>query len=227
MEFDDRAVLVGTTLVLADLHVGREAEHVEVPVGERDDLRRRLERLVSHHEPDTVVFAGDVLDAFGGVPQAATDTLHMLYRIVRDAGARAVATPGNHDTVLEGVWDGEIAGEYRVEGAKTVVCHGHEPPTASAERYVIGHDHPMITIEGHKRPCYLVGDQTVGRRAAEVVMLPAFNRLIAGVRIGTVRAEGFQSPLIDDPDQLRPLVWDRAADEAVRFPPLGAFRSML
>lgn len=227
MEFDDRALVVDGTLVLADLHVGKEAASVELPVGERADILGRLEGLLARHEPAAVVLAGDVLDAFGSVPQAATATLHDLERTVREAGARPVVTPGNHDAMLSGVWDGATAPEHVLEGADTVVCHGHEPPTTAAGRYVVGHDHPTVAIEGRKRACYLVGEQTVDGRAAEVVMLPAFNRLVAGVRVGNVRAGGFQSPLVTDPDALRPVVWDRQAAEALSFPPLGECRGML
>lgn len=227
MEFDDRAIVVEETLVVADLHLGREAQALEVPVGERSDLLARMTGLLDRHEPSTVVFAGDILDAFGGVPQAATDTLDALYRTVREAGARPVATPGNHDAMLAGVWQGDTTPEFVLEAADTVVCHGHELPDRGAERYVVGHDHPTITIEGRKRPCYLVGSQAVGERTAEILMLPAFNRLVAGVAIGHVRAKGFQSPLVSDPDTLRPIVWDPDADETVGFPPLGEFRGML
>lgn len=227
MEFDDRALILDGTLVLADLHIGKEATSVELPVGERTDLLDRTAALLARHEPATVVVAGDVLDAFGSVPQAATGTVHELLDTIRDADARPIATPGNHDAMLPGVWDGETVSEHRVAGMDTVICHGHEQPSTAADRYVLGHDHPTVRIEGRKRPCYLVGEQAVDGRAVEVVMLPAFNRLVPGARVGRVAAGGFQSPLVTDPDDLRPVVWDREAGEPLRFPPLGEFRGML
>jgi putative SbcD/Mre11-related phosphoesterase len=221
VEFDDRALVLDGTLVLADLHVGREAANVEVPVGERADLRDRLSALLSRHEPADVVVAGDLLDSFGGVPAGAAETVHELERVVADSGAELVVVRGNHDVQLPGVLGRRVRDAHRV--GDTLVCHGHEPPPATAGRYVVGHDHPTIEIEGQRRPCYLVGEQAAG----EVVMLPAFTRLVRGVRVNRMRAREFQSPLVTDPDTLRPVVPDEDAGDTLEFPPLGEFRSLL
>jgi metallophosphoesterase superfamily enzyme len=170
-----------------------------------------------------VVVAGDLLHSFQTVPRTVEDTVASLKAACRDAGARMVVAPGNHDTMLASVWDGPTEGEYRA--GDTLVLHGHEPPEGEANRYVVGHDHPTIEIEGQRRPCYLVGsDQYDGR---EVVMLPSFNKLNAGVAVNEMRAGDFQSPLITDTDRLRPVVWDDQARETRAFPPLGEFRRML
>ncbi len=125
--------------------------------------------------------------------------------------------------MLDSVWDGPTETEYWV--GDTVVCHGHEAPDADAGRYVVGHDHPTISIEGQRRPCYLVGSDQF--RGSDVVMLPSFNRLNAGVEVNEMRAGDFQSPLITDADRLEPVVWDESGRETLSFPPLGEFRRML
>jgi hypothetical protein len=51
--------------------------------------------------------------------------------------------------------------------------------------------------------------------------------LLRGVSIDRLEAEGFMSPLVGDPADLAPLVWDDDAGEVVPFPPLGAFRERL
>lgn len=221
--FRDRALVLpaADALVLADLHVGMDAESgVEFPLGEREDLVGRLRALLDAVEPGVVVFGGDLLHSFSSVPADVPDTVAALERAVRAAGARPVVTPGNHDTMLPSVWDGPTAEEYRLDDG-TVVCHGHERPSADADRYVIGHDHPAITVEGKRHPCCLRGEFD----GSEVVMLPAFTRLAAGTTVGGRRAGGFQSPLITDADALRPVVW--ADGETYEFPPLGEFRGML
>lgn len=222
MEFDDRALLVGDALVVTDLHVGKEAGSVEFPVGERMDLVERLTALLARHGPETVVFAGDLLHSFGSIPPEATRTVQDLTAAVREAGATAVATPGNHDTMLDGLWDGETTAEAQVTPG-TVVLHGHKSPKSDATKYVVGHDHPTIEIEGRRRPCYLVGEQAVG----EVVMLPSFTRLARGVEVGRMHTHEFQSPLVTDVDNLQPVVWDHDAGEPLAFPLLGEFRGML
>jgi len=230
MEFRprDRAVyLPGPgTLVCADLHVGRDAlADVAFRVGEHEDLTSRFGALVDRYEPSTVVVAGDLLHSFDRVPTGAADTVRALEEIAGAAGCRVVVTPGNHDTMLEELWDGPIVQEFRLDGTPIVVTHGHVPPAADAEWYVVGHDHPTIEIEGVRRPCCLYG--TAQCEEAGVLMLPSFSRLPAGVRINRMTAASFQSPLITDPGSLRPIVYDGEDGETHRFPPLAELRPYL
>ncbi|WP_101296319.1 metallophosphoesterase [Halegenticoccus soli] len=227
LAFRDRAVFVpdAAALVLADLHVGRdEASSVEFPLGERSDLEDRLTALLAHFDPAEVVVAGDVLHSFSGPSADAREGLRAVADACRAAGARPVLVAGNHDAALERVWDGTVHDEYPLDGG-TVVCHGHEAPDREADLYVVGHDHPAIAIEGRKRPCYLYGEGTY--RGADVLMLPAFNRLAAGATVNGMRTADFQCPLVTDADALRPIVYDRESHETLWFPPLGAFRRML
>ncbi len=224
LTFDDRALLVGETLVLADCHIGRgPSSNVELPVGDASDMVERVEELVATHEPNEVVVAGDLLHSFQMVPRTVEQVVESLVDAARAAGARVVVTPGNHDTMLDSVWDGPTHREYRV--GNTVVCHGHEKPAADADRYIVGHDHPTITVEGTRRPCYLVGDGVY--RGADVVMVPAFNKLLRGVEVNDMTADDFMSPLVTDADAFAPVVVDEAAGETLSFPPLGEFRHRL
>jgi putative SbcD/Mre11-related phosphoesterase len=231
--YRDRAVLLGETLVLADTHFGKgAASTVEFPLGAEDDAVDRLGTLLEHFDPEEVVVAGDVFHSFEYVPDAASEALSAMARRVREAGARLVLVEGNHDTMLESAWDGDLHTEYVLAdggGAdeRIVVCHGHEEPETDADRYVIGHDHPSIVIEGQKRACYLDGSGAY--RRSDVLVLPSFNRLVEGVsvngRVGTARPE--LSPLVTAVAQFRPVVWDGDAEQSLEFPPLGQFDRML
>jgi putative SbcD/Mre11-related phosphoesterase len=222
--YDDRALLLDETLVVADLHVGRgPGGELEFPVGSGSDMVERFRSLVERHEPEVVVLAGDLLHSFQTVPRTVENTVAGLQSACRESGASLAVTPGNHDTMLDSVWDGPSEREYRV--GDTVVLHGHEAPEGDADRYVVGHDHPTIEIEGQRRPCYLVGEGQY--RGSEVVMVPSFNKLNAGVRVNSMSASDFQSPLVTDADRLAPGVWDERARETTEFPPLGEFRRML
>ena len=224
LTFADRAILLDDTLVLADLHVGRgPASNVDLPVGDSTDMVERFEHLLSAHDPAEVLVAGDLLHSFEMVPRTVEGTVATLSAAARDAGARMVVTPGNHDTMLDSVWSGPTDPAYRV--GETVVCHGHVPPEIGAERYVVGHDHPTITIEGQRRPCYLAADDAY--EGADVVMLPAFNRLLRGVEVNGMHAGDFMSPLVTDADAFAPVVLDEESRETLAFPPLGEFRHRL
>ncbi|PSQ44706.1 metallophosphoesterase, partial [Halobacteriales archaeon SW_7_68_16] len=211
-------------LVVADTHVGMDAaSDVEFPLGERGDLHDRIGALLDRFDPGEVVVAGDVLHAFDRVPDPVADSLATIRRTVERADSRLALVRGNHDTMLDSLAV-DVVDAHRLDDG-SVVVHGHEEPTPEADRYLIGHDHPTIRIEGVKRPCYLAGPDAY--RGADVLMLPAFNRLAAGTVVNAMRGRDFQSPLVDATDPLRPTVRDEATDTTHRFPPLGEFRRLL
>jgi len=240
--FRDRSVYLpaADALVCADLHVGRDrSSNVELPLGESDDLLDRIEALLSRFEPSEFVVAGDALHSFDRVPRGVATTFENLAVLVADAGAEFVVAIGNHDTMLDSVIGGDaddrVAGEladaatvedeHRLSGIDAVVLHGHEQPDADADLYVCGHDHPAIRIEGKRHPCHLFGEGV--RDGADVLVLPAFNRLAPGTLVNRARSDGFQSPLLDRSGAFRPIVRDDDAAETFWFPPLNEFRSML
>jgi len=226
--FHRRGVVLpdAATLVVADLHIGRgEASNVTLPLGERTDLVDRLRELLVETDPETVAFAGDVLHRFDGASEQARDTVNALADACRDADARPVFVRGNHDTVLGELRDDVESAYVAAEDPRTVVCHGHEVPDRSADRYLIGHDHPAITIEGQRHPCFLaIPDAHCG---ADVLMLPAFSRLAPGVTVNDARGPDLQSPLVDSLADARPVVYDADDRSTLRFPPLSEFRRML
>lgn len=255
LSFAERAVYLpdAETLVLADLHLGRgEASAVDAPIDGADDAVDRLDGLCDRFEPATVVIAGDLLHSFSWVPRGVRDTVSALEAAVDDAGAALVCTPGNHDSMLEAVFDGETADAYRLADGETVVCHGHERPDGGRapddsdgdpgegasestvdeppSLYVIGHDHPALAVDGRKRPCFLFAPERYrdGRGPdAAVLVLPAFSRLARGTTINARRARDFQSPLVTDVDGAYPVVRDAAGEETLWFPPLGDCRRAL
>lgn len=230
MEFEprDRAVYLpeSDVLVCADLHVGADAaSNAAFPVGERSDLVDRFRALLEHYRPTETVVAGDLLHSFDRLPTGVTETVRELERAAADVGAGIVVTPGNHDTLLDALWNGRLEAEYRLDGTDVVVTHGHVPPEGDATGYVVGHDHPMLEVEGSRHPCYLYGPQQYGDAA--VLMLPPFSRLPAGTPVNGMDASDFQSPFVEDAIRLRPVVRDETADETHEFPPLGEFRELL
>ncbi|TKX55290.1 metallophosphoesterase [Halorubrum sp. SP3] len=248
--FAERAIhLAGPdALVVADLHVGRdEASAVSLPLGERADLRDRLGALLDRFDPATVVVAGDAIHTFDRVTDRSRETLNALRDACEANGAALELVAGNHDAALANAWDGPIRDELVLgaerdrdtEGTRvgddatdgdpgahrTVVCHGHEAPATAADRYVIGHVHPTIEIEGDRRPCFLRGDGTY--RDADLLVLPAFTRLAPGVTVNDATTAGLDSPLLSDAAALAPVVYDPDREESLRFPPLGRFRELL
>lgn len=224
----DRAVFLpaADAVVIADLHLGRSVTSaVDAPLSAGADAVSRLESLLERFEPRTVVIAGDLLHSFSSLPRGVEESVADLERRVAESGADLVVTPGNHDAMLEAAFAGETADEFRLADGETVVLHGHEEPTLGAERYVVGHDHPALSVDGRKRPCLLYGPGCYD--GADVVVLPAFTRLAPGSTVNGMRGRDFLSPLVTDPDACYPAVRDEPCDETLWFPPLGRCRELL
>lgn len=229
----DRAVYLerADTLVLADTHLGRdESSNVQLRLGEDRSIAERVGTLLETFEPAELVVGGDLLHSFSSIPRGVRESLRALRAAADEAGAHTVVTPGNHDTMLDELWDGTTLAEYALTDGdrEVVVCHGHESPDATdadADLYIVGHDHPTIEIEGRRRACYLHGRGCY--RGGDLLMLPSFTRLAAGAPVNGMHTDDFMSPLVTDADLLRPLVHDESADETLAFPPLGRFREML
>lgn len=225
VEYRGRAAFLpdADALVLADLHVGRvAASNVDAPLPEGDDLVERLSGHLDAFDPTTVVFAGDVLHVHGSIPTNARVVLETLLDAVRGADAEPVLVRGNHDSLLDSIGLGDgvpVVDEYEL-GDETVVCHGHEEPDAEAPRYVVGHDHPAIRVEGARHPCFLRGDGVYD--GGDVLALPAFNRAAPGTLVDDRR--GLLSPLLADLGSFRPVV---VGTEAYEFPPLESFADLL
>jgi putative SbcD/Mre11-related phosphoesterase len=221
---DRAAYLPGAdALVLADLHLGRSrTANVELPLPEQEVIQSRLADLIEAFEPGTVVLAGDICHAFSTIPEGVTETFAGLRDRVEDTGAAFVAVRGNHDVVLDSLAD--PVPETRLRDG-TVVHHGHERPDAEAERYVVGHDHPAIEIEGVRHPCFLWGEGSY--RGGDVLVVPAFTELAAGRVVNEMRGRDMQSPLLSDLGGFRPVIRDGERGETLVFPALGAFREFL
>ncbi|WP_290819541.1 metallophosphoesterase [Halovivax sp.] len=232
VEFADRAVYLpdADALVLADVHLGRgEASMVDAPIDAAERVVERIAELLDRFDPATVAIAGDLLHSFSWIPRGVRLAIEGTEAAIDGAGAELVCTPGNHDAMLADVFDGETAPARRLADGETVVCHGHERPQLDGSRYVIGHDHPALAVEGRKHPCFLYGPGAYedGDGAADVLVLPAFSRLARGTTVNARRGRDFQSPLVTDADAFHPVIRDVDGEETLWFPPLGECRRVL
>lgn len=206
------------TLVVADLHVGNAgATPGEASFDERTDLATRLQATCTETRPDTVVVAGDLLHAVDDVPTGVPQTVDALDAATGNATIHV--TPGNHDAFLEAVAPDIVRDPTHQLDDGTVICHGHVDPPTDADRYIVGHDHPTLVLDGDRHPCFLVGDTQYND--ADVIMLPAFSRLPRGTPVVDTGG-ALDSPLITDIDRCRPIV---VADSIHRFPPLADLRA--
>lgn len=228
-ELADRAAYLpdADALLCADLHLGRAASgRVQLPLGQLTRIPERIRTLAGRFEPATIVLAGDILHAFDSIPAGVPAAIDAIEETATATGAELAFVRGNHDTMLPQVVEQEIHETLTLEDG-TVVCHGHQQPERTATRFIIGHDHPAIVIEGTRRPCYLHGPGPAGTAPSSVFVLPAFTPLASGLTVNGADSDAFQSPLIEDVGAFRVAVRDDDAKETLWFPPLAEFREQL
>lgn len=221
----DRAAYLpaADVLVAADLHLGQvQTGLVEFPVPALESIQTRLTDLISQFTPKEIVLAGDILHSFNTIPSGVPAIISTLKEQVNAAGRSLVIVSGNHDTLLGSLHD--PVAEYVLDDG-TVVCHGDTAPDASADRYVIGHDHPAIEIEGQRRPCYLYGETVYC--GADVLVLPAFNQHARGTIVNGMTAGDALSPMLEELHRFQPIIWDAEAETTHTYPQLGNIQEYL
>lgn len=215
------------TMVVSDLHLGRtDAENLQFPTPEYDDILDRFEAMLDSLTPRTVVLAGDVFQRFEEAPMEAVETAERLGELVIDYGGEMVVTPGNHDTYKfdRGMRNvAVVSDEYEIE--EGVILHGHERPTTDADLYVVGHLHPVVKHRGSKWPCFLYGQNVYN--GGDVLVLPAFADTVGGVNVPALSPPlGLDMPVVDGGEWLgayHPLIYDDTEEDVRVFPRIDQF----
>ena len=164
-------------LAVADLHLGyawtHRAQGQLMPVAPKDNALERLAALIADYQPERVILLGDIVHRALPVP-ALLDELRALLAIA-DGERELVLLAGNHDSKLQQLMKqlgqpDALRAEFLA--GENVFLHGDRPATQSAARYVIGHEHPAISLgdgvaTSRKFPCFLI--------AQNVLTLPSFS----------------------------------------------------
>lgn len=225
IEFADRALYLPEvdTVVCADVHLGRSATApVEFPLGEGTQVIKYIRTALTRYDPATLVLAGDILHAFDRIPTGVEDTLGELIDLTDRHGVDPILISGNHDHRLEAIAPVPIHEQWRA-GEQVVVHHGDTKRDTNAALEIVGHVHPMITIEGQRRPCFLYDPAAT----PPLVVVPPVNPLLPGVPVNTVRTAELPGSVVETIDRVQPVVYDADSDETLWFPALGEFRTLL
>ncbi|RYD28816.1 MAG: ligase-associated DNA damage response endonuclease PdeM [Verrucomicrobiaceae bacterium] len=169
-------VLVDSTLVVADVHLGKSAtfraKGLPVPEGDTERDFRRLAEMVVKHGVSHLVIAGDLFHARSGLTEPVEAA---LTGFLSQVGIPVTLVIGNHDTKLRRFPAGLVCVEhFDIDEIRIV----HDPAHADRERlHISGHWHPAVRIpDGRRRPlrlpCFLYRNNTL--------VLPAFGSFTGG-----------------------------------------------
>lgn len=232
IEYAERALYLPEfeTLVISDLHAGaEESENVQIPLGEREYLREHLLTLLSWYTPSTLVIAGDVMHEFGRRTDSTVGTVKSIVQTGVETGCDVIIVRGNHDPMLDTVDlpEATVADEWMLGDGAALIVHGHEPPTTKADLFILGHHHPMLSVEGIKQDCFLIGEEVY--YGCDVVVLPRFNEFVGGHVMNRVgRGKPMTYVFGELPvSELKPVIVDTGAEDPLEFPPLRDIQRFL
>jgi len=200
-------------LVINDLHIGYEEslhrKGILVPRFQLEQIINKVKLILGKVKPAQVIINGDLKHEFGKVlRQEWREVLEFLDFLLRNV-SEVIIIKGNHDPIIKPIADKRgivVVNEYKI--GNTLIVHGDELVETEAERIVIGHEHPAVTIrEGskwEKYKCFLKGtwkgrgkgkeSKKLGK-SKELIAVPSFNPLLEGT---DVLKEQLLSPFLDD-----------------------------
>lgn len=196
----DKALLVGSTLVLADTHFGKSATFrrrgIPVPEGETAADTRRIRELVDRHHPDRFVIAGDLLHARLDPDEPVVEKLTAFFASLP---CETHLVLGNHDRrsgALPASWPVEVHDALALPGFAVV----HDPADARPGEFCIcGHLHPVVRIrEGAgsnlRVPCFWLHRETL--------VLPSFGTFTGGSLVRPAPSDRIFIPVRDQVREL-------------------------
>ncbi len=168
------AVLIGKTLVIADVHIGIEKELWRSGVlasGISEKAVEKFRELLERTRPRKIIINGDLKHNIPVFTRREAERVREFVEVGETYG-RVLVVKGNHDGDIEDIID-NVVGTVTREGG-FYITHGHV--RLPHRPVIIGHVHPAYPIDLHfkKEPIkvFLLNEN--------VVVLPAFSPFIVG-----------------------------------------------
>ena len=169
-------------LLIADAHFGKASAYRSlgqpVPQGTTTANLERLDRLLSAHASEHVIFLGDFLHGPGSHASGTLSALRAWRE--RRAGLRMTLIRGNHDKRA-----GDPPRDLNIEVVAEPLLMGpfalqHEPDAHTSHHVLAGHVHPVYRLRGKGRqslrlPCFQIGTR--------LSLLPAFGAFTGGYAV--------------------------------------------
>jgi putative SbcD/Mre11-related phosphoesterase len=200
------ALVIGKTLVIADLHIGVEYEYyksgIRIP-SNTGNMRKEVENLVKLTKAKNLVILGDVKHK---VPGISRQELREIPEVLHSLGTkvRVDVLPGNHDPGLKDFIPNNVF-LHSSRGFGIDECyflHGHTWPPGEflGKKYVfVGHEHPQIEFRdklGYRfaEPVWIRAEldreklerkYKLPKSLPELIVLPRFNRLSGGISMNS------------------------------------------
>ena len=180
------------TLILTDFHMGFEEtlnkQGILVPRFQLDKTLKRLNKIFSKVQPETIVINGDLKHEFSTISETEwLNTLKLIDYLLKNC-KNLILNKGNHDTILEPIVKKrnlKINDYTRINDI--YIIHGNKIPKDKdfneSKVIIIGNEHPAIALkeEGRRETykCFLKGKF----QKKVLIVQPSFNLVTEGTNI--------------------------------------------
>lgn len=187
--YNEKALLIDDTLIVADLHIGLEHElekdGVKIP-SQTGSMTERIVKLLKKSGAKHLVILGDLKHNIPNISWHEYTTIPPMIKTLQEY-ADITVIKGNHDGNVEKLLpDVPVLKSLKI--GDTLLLHGHTkiPENAEFETVIAGHNHPCIEfhneIKSTRESAWIRARLENG---AEAIIMPAFNDLIYGTPINS------------------------------------------
>ncbi|MFA6036018.1 MAG: metallophosphoesterase [Candidatus Micrarchaeia archaeon] len=193
---NEPALLVGNSLVIAELHIGYEQKlFPNTDVFFTQKLIDRAKALLQETHATHLIINGDVKHSTGDSTPEEQRELAKFFDAVAPACPKITIVKGNHDGGIERfVHNAEIVDGSGILLGDIGICHGNAWPSAeicaNAKTLILAHTHPSVWLGGKQEQCWLIGrlnekakEKFKHWRTLKVIVMPAFSELVGGATL--------------------------------------------
>jgi putative SbcD/Mre11-related phosphoesterase len=215
---NEPAMLIGNSLIIADLHIGLECElGMECKAKKLiQDAIQHIKRLLKETGAKQLIILGDVKHRITE-KGSLSDTSELEWKVeqetpavlkeIQNQGIEIIVVKGNHDGRLKMPTEDEICIEENEK--KYCLIHGHKSPSQEAMRadfIIMAHAHPAVSFRDRMgkrtvRKVWVKGkpNKALKEKYPEMnldmqfIIMPAFNEFITG---SPINEAGLVGPLL-------------------------------
>jgi len=212
--YKKKALLIEDSLIVADLHIGIEREFAERGISvpsQTEKMKKEILSLLEKTSAEVLVVLGDLKHKIPLIScQEMREVPVFVEEISKNAEVRIIK--GNHDGNIEKLLSKSSCkiSAYEVLG-DAVLAHGHawiRRKDIEEKLIVLAHAHPCITFKDEfdrrtKEEVWVRSALTEKARerhefkkAPEVIIMPAFNKLVSGAPINERMREELIGPYL-------------------------------
>jgi hypothetical protein len=217
---NEPALLIGKTLIIADLHIGIEYEFymagIKIPL-QIEKIKLKIDNILAKTKVNKLIVLGDVKHKVPGISyQEMKDIPNFLNYFTKKL--EVVCVLGNHDSNLNDF----VSPDVKIQSSSGFLLgdfylnHGHAWPHADflkAKHIITAHTHPQIEFRdklGYRwiEPVWIKAKLNPKKiqekykqeikKLPELIIMPAFNEFAGGIAVNRNYPDkkGFLGPII-------------------------------